>query len=58
MFAHDIIKKRILVFGVNGMLGQRVTNHFVNMENVEFLGVSMEDASFIPGIDYLKVDIS
>ena len=42
MYSHDIIKKRILVFGANGMLGQRIIKFYSKQENIELLGSSVE----------------
>lgn len=58
MFSHDIIKKRILIFGVNGMLGQRAARYYSTDDSVELLGASMEDTSFQPDIEYRQVDIT
>src|ERR1035437_5075366 len=58
MYSHDIIKKRILVFGANGMLGQRVIHFYSNQENIQLLGCSFEPAPLFKNIDYISCDIS
>jgi dTDP-4-dehydrorhamnose reductase len=59
IYSHDIIKKRILVTGSNGMLGQRIIHFFSNLENVELLACSVEDKQ-VPGsraVEYLQTDL-
>jgi dTDP-4-dehydrorhamnose reductase len=58
MFSHDIIKKRILVFGANGMLGQRTIDFYSRMENVQVLGSSVEDEPVYDYADYVQCDIT
>ena len=58
MFSHDIIKKRILIVGSNGMLGQRVAHFYLPKDNIQLLGLSVEDDSVCKKIDYVKVDIT
>ena len=53
-----MIKKRILVVGSNGMLGQRLTEYFINKKNVELLCASLEEKSFLPDVQYIKLDIT
>ncbi len=54
----DLIKKRILIFGSNGMLGQRLTEQYLCDENVELFCSSFEDDSFMKDVDYKQVDLS
>lgn len=58
MFSHDIIKKRILVVGSNGMLGQSLCRFYSRQKNVRLLGCSIEEKSFLSGFDYLQSDIT
>ena len=58
MFPYDLLKKRILIFGVNGMLGQRIGYFFSLSKYNEILGASFEDTPFITNFDYKKVDIT
>ena len=58
MFSHDIIKNRILVVGANGLLGQRLISFYVGKQNIELLGSSVEEKSFLPGTAYIKCDIT
>jgi dTDP-4-dehydrorhamnose reductase len=54
----DFIKKRILIVGSNGMLGQRLTEYYLTKDEVELFACSAEDESFIPGVDFRKIDIT
>ena len=58
MYSHDIIKKRILVIGVNGMLGQRIIHFFSTRENIQLLGCSFEPAPCFNNVDYKSCDIT
>jgi dTDP-4-dehydrorhamnose reductase len=58
MFSHDIIKKRILVIGANGMLGQRIIHFFSTSENTRLLGCSFEPDPCFNNIDYKSCDIT
>lgn len=51
------IKKRILIVGSNGMLGQRLTEFYRKKENVELYLTSAEDFSYFEGLDYSQLDI-
>lgn len=58
MYSFDLIKKRIIVFGANGMLGQRIIHYFSGEKNVELLGCSFEEKCVTPGIEYVSCDIT
>ncbi len=58
MFSHDIIKKRILIIGSNGMLGQRTAHFYLLNDNVQLLGCSVENKSVCEKLDYVQVDIT
>lgn len=58
MLLTDMIKKRILIIGSNGMLGQRLTEYFSKQKDVELLCTSAETKSFISNIEYQKLDIT
>lgn len=58
MFSHDIIKKRILNFGSNGMLGQRTAGFYLNQKNLQLLCSSVEDKSVLPDVDYISCDLT
>lgn len=58
MFSHEIIKKRILVVGANGLLGQRLIAFFSSKENVELLGCSVEDEPYFNFVSYLRCDVT
>ncbi len=53
-----MIKKRILLIGSNGMLGQSVVEILKLRNDVELLLASAEDVSYFPEINYSKFDIS
>ena len=53
-----MIKKRILIIGSNGMLGQSLTTHFMFNRDVELMCASFEDESYYENLAYLKIDIS
>jgi len=58
MFSYDIIKKRILVFGVNGMLGQRLAEFYSRQQGLQLLSCSVEDAPVLSGQEYRQIDIT
>lgn len=58
MFSHDIIKKRILVVGANGMLGQRTVEFYLKQENIHVFGCSIEEESIIQNYDYIRCNIT
>lgn len=58
MISSDLIKNRILIIGSNGMLGQRVSNFFSNLPNVELLCTSNENECYLPNIEYKKLDVT
>jgi dTDP-4-dehydrorhamnose reductase len=57
MFSHDIIKNRILVFGANGMLGQRIINFYSGNEDVQLLACSVEGKPCFPNVEYKQCDL-
>jgi dTDP-4-dehydrorhamnose reductase len=58
MIESDLIKKRILVIGSNGMLGQCFSELFSNSNKVELMCASAEENSFLPNIQYKQLDIT
>jgi dTDP-4-dehydrorhamnose reductase len=56
MISGDLIKKRILIIGSNGMLGQRLAEFF-NSDKIELKCASVESESLIPGVAYTQLDI-
>lgn len=54
----EIIKKRILVVGANGMLGQRVLEFYSILSDYELLATSVEDKLVFENIEYIQADIS
>ena len=53
-----MIKKRILIVGSNGMLGQRLVNYFSRRKDVELLLSSVEPDSFFEDYEYKQLDIT
>lgn len=58
IFTNDLIKKRILVVGSNGMLGQRTVEHFFSNDKVELLACSKSENVFGESIAFEKVDLT
>jgi dTDP-4-dehydrorhamnose reductase len=58
MFSIDLLKRRILVVGGNGMLGQRVIEFYSALKDVELLATSVEENSVFDQVEYLQCDIS
>jgi dTDP-4-dehydrorhamnose reductase len=58
MFSHDIIKKRILIVGANGMLGQRLVEAFVKNDDIQLLTCSVEPRPFFNHADYICCDLT
>ncbi len=58
MFSNEIIKKRILLFGANGMLGQRLMEFYAKQQGIQLLACSIEDEPVAEGTEYRKIDIS
>jgi len=52
--------KRILITGSNGLLGQKITNLFLNNKNYQLLNTSIEDKSYLNKVNnlyYKKLNI-
>ena len=58
MFMNDLVKKRILVTGANGMLGQRAIHFYKKNNDLAVLGTSIEKDSILSCIDYVSCDIT
>jgi dTDP-4-dehydrorhamnose reductase len=58
MISSDIIKKRILIIGSNGMLGQSLTEFYLTRPDIELLCTSVEAKSFIPSVTYSQLEIT
>ena len=54
----NLIKKRILVVGSNGMLGQRTIRFFSLQNNFEILGCSVEEQPVTNDYDYVRCDLT
>jgi dTDP-4-dehydrorhamnose reductase len=57
-YSNDIVKNRILVTGSNGMLGQALCRFYSAQNNARLAACSVEDQSWLPGIDYFVCDIT
>lgn len=57
MLSELVVKNRILIFGSNGMLGQRLTEFF-KRNSLEILTSSAEEKSYIEEIEYVQCDIT
>jgi len=53
-----MLKKRILIIGSNGMLGQRLVEHFSARVDIELLLTSAEKESYFENLQYNKLDIT
>jgi dTDP-4-dehydrorhamnose reductase len=53
-----MIKRRIMLIGSNGLLGERLLEYYKDNNNVELLCSSIEDHSFSEGVEYKKLDIT
>lgn len=53
-----ISEKRIMIFGSNGMFGQRITEYYQNNVNVKLFCSSAEEESFFAGVTYKSLDIT
>jgi dTDP-4-dehydrorhamnose reductase len=58
MFSTNIIKKRILIIGSNGLLGQRLVKFLIKNSNFEILGSSVEDKSIMDNYEYKQCDLT
>lgn len=58
MTTFDFIKRRILVTGSNGMLGQRTVEYYSRFNDIELLATSVEKDSLIKNTEYIQCDIS
>ncbi len=56
--SNNLLKKRLLIIGSNGMLGQRLAEHFSADSSFELLSSSVEAESFFPTIAYRTIDIT
>lgn len=54
----DLIKRRILIVGANGMLGQRAVEFYSTLKDVELLAASVENKFVFDGMEYIQSDIS
>jgi len=55
---NNLIKKRLLIIGSNGMLGQRLVEYFSADNSFELLAASVENKSFFDKLNYRTLDIT
>lgn len=53
-----MIKKRIMIIGSNGLLGERLVEYYKDNQKVELLCCSIEEYSCSNEVEYIKLDIS
>jgi dTDP-4-dehydrorhamnose reductase len=58
MLPNNLIKKRILVVGSNGMLGQRTISFFAKHTDFEILGCSVEEEPVTSNYEYCCCDLT
>jgi dTDP-4-dehydrorhamnose reductase len=58
MLPNNLIKKRILVVGSNGMLGQRTISFFAKFQDFEILGCSVEEKPVKNNYEYCCCDLT
>ena len=58
MLPNNLIKKRILVVGSNGMLGQRTISFFSKQNNFEIVGCSIEEEPVTNNYEYHCCDLT
>lgn len=58
MLPNNLIKKRILVVGSNGMLGQRTISFFLKQTNFEIIGCSVEEEPVTNNYEYYCCDLT
>lgn len=58
MILMDFIKRRIIITGANGMLGQRLFEFYSTLNDVELLVSSIENEFVFKNQNYIRADIS
>ena len=58
MFMNDLVKKRILITGANGMLGQRAIHFYKKNNNLTVLGTSVEKDPVFSCVDYISCNLT
>ncbi|OQY74987.1 MAG: dTDP-4-dehydrorhamnose reductase [Ignavibacteriales bacterium UTCHB2] len=58
MILMDFIKRRIIITGANGMLGQRLFEFYSRLNDIELLASSVEDDFVFKNQNYIQADIS
>ncbi|MFA7288528.1 MAG: dTDP-4-dehydrorhamnose reductase [Melioribacteraceae bacterium] len=54
----NLIKRRILIVGATGMLGQRIAQFYKDQKDIELLCVSAEECYFESDVEYKQMDIT
>lgn len=58
MVSTELVKRRIIIAGGNGMLGQRLIEFYNKLNDVELISTSVEEKSVFDDVDYVQADIS
>lgn len=58
MFPSELIKKRLLITGSSGMLGQKVTEFYINKKNFELLCLAIDKYPVYDNVDYVSCDLA
>lgn len=58
MVSTELVKRRIIIAGSNGMLGQRLIEFYNKLNDVELISTSVEEKSVFDDVDYVQADIS
>ena len=58
MVSTELVKRRIIIAGGNGMLGQRLIEFYNKLNDVELITTSVEEKSVFDDVDYVQADIS
>ena len=58
MVSTELVKRRIIIAGSNGMLGQRLIEFYNKLNDIELISTSVEEKSDFDDVDYVQADIS
>lgn len=58
MVSTELVKRRIIIAGSNGMLGQRLIEFYNKLNDIELISTSVEEKSVFDDVDYVQADIS
>ncbi|GAB4286521.1 MAG: dTDP-4-dehydrorhamnose reductase [Ignavibacteriaceae bacterium] len=58
MLSSDLIRKRVLITGANGMLGNRLVKFFHGLDNYQVLATSVEKSPVFKDVEYICCDLT